>query len=106
MMKNITFANGDKTAIRYEDGDKGGVIVTQVGNPKLFADLLKQKPAAWSGATDTRRAEIFAELDKIDLASIRSLRAVYQNTATTEDTEKLTDFELQAQALREELSNL
>lgn len=105
-MKNISYVNDEGTAIRYEDEKIGGVIVTETNNPELFATLKAKKPAAFTGAIDSRRVQIFAELDAIDLQSIRPLRAVYQNTATTEDTAKLADLESQAQVLREELSNL
>lgn len=52
------------------------------------------------------RSEIIAELDAIDTASIRSLRAISTGTATDEDRAKIEYLESRAIELRTELSEL
>ncbi len=54
-------------------------------------------------ASETRRAEIIAELASIDTASLRPLRAVAAGTATQFDTDKLVQLSARAEALRAEL---
>lgn len=56
-----------------------------------------------------RKAEIYKELDAIDLKSIRSLRAIASSTNETvneQDVAKLAQLETEANALREELATL
>lgn len=56
-----------------------------------------------------RKAEIYKELDAIDLKSIRSLRAIASSTNETvneQDVAKLAQLETEANALREELAEL
>ena len=52
------------------------------------------------------REEILVELDAIDAASIRSLRAISAGTATEDDTIKLVELENRAASLREILNSL
>jgi len=61
---------------------------------------------AQKSINSVRKSEILAELEAIDTASIRSLRAVSAGTATTADTDKLVDLDAQAVALRSELSEI
>lgn len=60
---------------------------------------------------EQRRMEILAELDNIDRASSRSLRAILTaqaagNTPVQADIDKLAGYEAQAVALRKELAGL
>ena len=54
----------------------------------------------------TRAAQITARLDRIDTESVRPLRAIYNGTATTSDTDKLLSLETEAGALRADLASL
>lgn len=51
-------------------------------------------------------AELQAELDKIDLKSIRSQRAIQAGTGTEEDIAKLAELEQQAEAIRQQIREL
>jgi hypothetical protein len=53
-----------------------------------------------------RKTEIIARLAEIDIASIRPLRAIADETATDFDREKLATLEAEAAELREELAKL
>jgi len=60
---------------------------------------------------EQRRAEILAELDRIDRASARSLRAILSaqiegKEPVNADMQMLATYEAEAQALREELQGL
>jgi hypothetical protein len=63
-------------------------------------------PPTAAEAARTRRAEIMAELDRIDRASLRPLRAIAKGVATEEDTTKLAELEARAGELRAELAEL
>ena len=53
-----------------------------------------------------RIAEIDRQLREIDIATMRPIRAIQAGTETQADTDKLTELEAQAVALREERSTL
>jgi hypothetical protein len=55
---------------------------------------------------EAKQAEIKNELDKLDMASIRPLRAHIAGTSTSDDTEKLAENEARVQTLRAELAAL
>jgi hypothetical protein len=57
-------------------------------------------------AAAQRREEIQGRLAKIDIASIRPLRAISDGTATEYDRQKLADLEAEAAELRTELAGL
>ena len=57
-------------------------------------------------AKKDRAAEIYRELDALDLQSIRPVRAKQAGTATPEDEAKIVALETQAQTLRTELAVL
>lgn len=57
-------------------------------------------------AKKDRAAEIYRELDALDLQSIRPVRAKQAGTATPEDEAKIVALEAQAQTLRTELAAL
>lgn len=81
----------------------GQVIDFDTGGRPFLADRpapsLEQQAAA-------RRAEILADLERIDTASARPLRAILVGSATDEDRAKLTELDEQAAALRAELATL
>ena len=53
-----------------------------------------------------RKAELIAELDALDLKTIRALRAIQAGQGTQADTDKLAELEAQAAQIREELKEL
>ena len=80
--------------------DLSDYIIDSSGNLILNSDKIAQRMA------DERMEEILRRLGEIDSESIRPLRAVSAETATDEDTQKLSGLEAEAQALREELAVL
>lgn len=57
-------------------------------------------------AKEDRKAEIYRELDALDLQSIRPVRAKQAGMATPEDEAKIVELEAKAQTLRTELGGL
>lgn len=55
---------------------------------------------------ERRKGEILARLTEIDAASVRPLRAIAQEEATQDDTDKLAALDAEAAALRAELLEL
>lgn len=55
---------------------------------------------------EQHRKELLAELDAIDLKTIRSMRAIQAGTGTEADEEKLAELESQAVQIRQELKEL
>ena len=53
-----------------------------------------------------RISEIKAELQRLDLESVRPLRAINAGTDTAEDRNKLAELDADAEALRKELEDL
>ena len=53
-----------------------------------------------------RKIEIMNELDKIDLQTIRSMRAVAAGVSSKDDEKKLAELEKKAEGLRKELTEL
>ncbi|GHU04644.1 hypothetical protein FACS1894205_3220 [Alphaproteobacteria bacterium] len=71
------------------------------------ADELRQSPPPTQEQINAARiVEIDAELDALDRASIRPLRAIADGTATDEDRARLTNANATADALREERRGL
>lgn len=52
---------------------------------------------------EQRRKELLAQLDAIDLKTIRSIRAIQAGAATKADEERLAELENQAKELRKQL---
>lgn len=52
------------------------------------------------------KADLVAQLDAIDLKTIRALRAIQAGQGTQADTDKLAELEAQAAQIREELKEL
>ena len=48
----------------------------------------------------------YAELDKLDLKAIRAMRAIQSGQGTQADTAKLAQLEAQAEAIRQQISQL
>jgi hypothetical protein len=98
-MKLVIFDN--KIFATYEDNqDLTGLypemqICTVAGTHWRLGDEFVVTPEIEKA---NRKAEILKELDMLDLKSIRALRA--------NEAERLAEFEIQAQALRDELSQL
>lgn len=55
---------------------------------------------------ESRKQEIFSQLNDIDLQSVRPLRSKINGTSTEADEEKITSLEEKASALRAELVTL
>lgn len=53
-----------------------------------------------------RRAELIAELDALDLKSLRALRAIQAGVGTEEDTAKISEIEEQAEQIRQQIKEL
>ena len=108
--------NGDAWEyIEDHRGEKGWVNrvpfeIKELG--PLPADFTTDEPEPTSEEkAQQRRREILAELDRIDRASSRSLRAVLTAQSSGKepdaaDVEKLTEYEESAKALRTELAEL
>ena len=53
-----------------------------------------------------RKAELIAQLDAIDLKTLRSLRSIHAGSGTEEDKNQLEKLEARAEQLREQLHSL
>lgn len=93
------------------------IYISPTGNPEIWAE----KPQGYFTAgqwrelhpSNGRQAELEAEISqikgeliKLDLASIRSLRAIENGAATDEDHQKLSELRQRAESLRESLRPL
>lgn len=98
----------------YEEKDRLDFIVEQ--NHKNGYEVKETETAleAW-GYTDeeiaeqekqAQKADLVAQLDALDLKTIRALRAIEAGTGTQADTDKLAELEAQAAQIREELKEL
>lgn len=57
-------------------------------------------------AKEARKKELIAELDALDLKTIRALRAIQAGKGTKADEDKLADLEAEAEKVRQELKEL
>lgn len=91
-----------------DDGEGPFIEVWNIEAPKPSADdLLSAHEAVQLAARiSTRRGEILADLERIDAASARPLRAILVGSATDADRARLTELDNQAAALRAELAAL
>ena len=55
---------------------------------------------------ESHKKELIAELDALDLKTIRALRAIQAGTGTQDDAEKLAELEDQAEQIRQQLKEL
>jgi hypothetical protein len=101
------------TAAFVESAPEGAEIVPlydsgQPGGLGYLRDTIRfyGYPLGELAGPKERRAEILARLAKIDLASIRPLRAVAEDSAAQFDREKLASLDSEAADLRAELAGL
>lgn len=113
--------------IKYADRDQRFIKVFTENSewvtawPCETADLVEVKEALSSGMiiedfetdadieanqAEKRKVEIYAELDRLDLVSVRPLRAISSGIGSDEDIDKLKLIESQVTILREELKTL
>lgn len=71
-----------------------------------ISGVFSPKPVDPNIEKNARIVTIMAELDDIDLKSVRSLRAKLAGTATAEDDRILNELEARAAVLRAELATL
>ena len=90
------------------DNSELAIKIQTVQNPKFVVDgngelidIVEGEPT-----NEQKIAEIKSQLNQLDLSAIRSLRAIAAETATEEDTVKLSEIESTATELRTQLSNL
>lgn len=98
----------------YEEKDRLAFIVEQ--NHKKGYEIKETETAleAWGYTAEeiaeqekqAHRADLVAQLDALDLKTIRALRAIEAGTGTQADTDKLAELEAQAAQIREELKEL
>mgnify|MGYP003623865538 CR=1 FL=1 len=92
-------------------------FISPTGNPEVWAEkpLGYFTPEEWAAAHRdemaeadrlARIAEIDAELDQLDLRSIRPLRSILDETADPDDLTRLADLRRKAEALRQERREL
>lgn len=98
----------------YSDNERIDFVVEQ--NHKNGYEIKETETAleAWgyteeekkAKSKESRKKELIAELDALDLKQIRSLAAKVAGTATDEDLAILADLEEQKAVKRQELKNL
>ena len=107
--------NKDNTISAFADWPAPGMVkvnfeVVRGYDGKLYEKGKEPSPTAKEQA-EWRKGEILAELDRIDRASSRSLRAVLTAQSAGQDSdvadvERLAGYEAKAKALRAELAGL
>lgn len=98
----------------YEEKDRLDFIVEQ--NHKNGYEVKETETAleAWGFTAEeiaeqekqAHKADLVAQLDAIDLKTIRALRAIQAGQGTQADTDKLAELEAKAAQIREELKEL
>ena len=110
----IQWHNG-KGEIEYTDARPNLHIEGEADYNKYVASYVNHWQIAFDQSTlppspeelnQLRIKEIQRQLELLDTASIRPLRALADGTATSVETDKLAELEQQASALRAELSTL
>lgn len=112
----------DITDIRYTDGMKDSIVIEPsnmtvawpLNNEEVRPDVEAwlntggtiQEPRVVGLPPVPRKAEIINRLDRIDVESVRPLRAIAEGTAIQADRDKLTSLEAEAASLRAELATL
>ena len=107
--------NEDNSIAAYADWPAPGMVevdfeVVRGYDGKLYEKGKEPSPTAKEQA-EWRKNEILAELDRIDRASSRALRAVLtaqsaRREPDASDVERLAGYEAEAKALRAELAGL
>ena len=98
----------------YTDVQKCDFIVEQNHKNGYEIRYTEQALEAWGftaeeiaeQAKQEHKQELLAQLDAVDLKTIRPLRAIQAGTGTQEDTDKLEELEAQAEQIRAELREL
>lgn len=98
----------------YEEKDRLDFIIEQ--NHKNGYEVKETETAleAWGYTAEeiaeqekqAHKADLVAQLDAIDLKTIRALRAIQAGQGTQADTDKLAELEAKAAQIREELKEL
>ena len=98
----------------YEEKDRLDFIIEQ--NHKNGYEVKETETAleAWGYTAEeiaeqekqAHKADLVAQLDALDLKTIRALRAIQAGQGTQADTEKLADLEEQATQIRAQLQEL
>lgn len=69
-------------------------------------DIVPIEPPEGTRSAEEQTEELKNRLDEIDRQAIRPLRAIAAGTATDEDRRILTELEMQAEKIREEIAEL
>lgn len=69
-------------------------------------DIVPIEPPEIARSAEEQTEELKNRLDEIDRQAIRPLRAIAAGTATDEDRRILTELEMQAEKIREEIAEL
>lgn len=69
-------------------------------------DIVPKEPPEGTRSAEEQTEELKNRLDEIDRQAIRPLRAIAAGTATDEDRRILTELEMQAEKIREEIAEL
>jgi hypothetical protein len=95
-----------KGELPLEEGEKivDGALVT-IEKPSNYY-VWNYTTFEWEYNSEIRKSEIYAELESIDIQTIRPLRAKLTGLATTQDESKLLELETKANTLRNELKTL
>ena len=98
----------------YEEKDRLDFIIEQDHKNGYEVKETETALEAWGFTAEeiaeqekqAHRADLVAQLDALDLKTIRALRAIEAGTGTQADTDKLAELEAQAAQIREELKEL
>ena len=89
--------------ITDEEWEAAGGLARIIGGKIVIGKTETEKKAE---ANAKRVCEIDRQLDVLDIASVRAVRALLAGTATDSDAEKLKSIEAQTEALRAERKTL
>lgn len=98
----------------YNDSERIDFIIEQNRHNGYEVKETEQALEAWGfteeeiaeQAKQEHKQELLAQLDAVDLKTIRPLRAIQAGTGTQEDTDKVEELEAQAEQIRGELREL
>lgn len=88
------------------DGQSSGLVIAPPDEEHDLPWLDEPPQPTQTQMRDRRKTEIMTELERIDSAAIRPLRAMIQGAGTEGDTMRLAALEAEAAALRAELAAL
>ena len=93
-------------AVEVADDEYARLLSGQAQGKVITINAAGRAELTENSAAPDRRLLILAELDKIDAASLRPLRALYAGTGTDADKARVAELEAAASALRDELQTL